>query len=111
MTMQPESFWRKPQPILGVLLVTAGWFVSHRVGSDSVFDDCAHRGGGFVVLVSFLGLVVAAAGGVYGYLAGKASVGPGRRFFGVLTGLFAVLVGFAIVLQILAGLILPACAG
>src|SRR5215210_6135240 len=34
MTMIPQSFWRKPQPVIGILLVVAGWAVSHQVGSD-----------------------------------------------------------------------------
>ena len=111
MTMIPQSFWRKPQPVIGILLVVAGWAVSHQAGSDGVFDACTHRGGGYVVVVSFLGLVVTAVGGAYGLIAGRGSAGPGRRFFGHVTALLAVLAGFAIVLQIIAGLILPSCLG
>ena len=111
MTGHPESFWRKPQPVVGVLLVVAGWAVSHQLGSDAVFDGCRTRGGGYVVLVSLLGLAVTAVGGAYGLIAAKASPGPGRRFFGILTALLAILAGFAILLQVMAGLILPSCLG
>jgi hypothetical protein len=111
MTQVPRSFWRKPQPVIGILLVVAGWAVSHQAGSDGVFDACIHRGGGYVVVVSLLGLLVTAAGGAYGLIAGRASVELGRRFFGYVTALLGVLTAFSIVLQIMAGLILPRCLG
>jgi hypothetical protein len=98
------------QPFLGFLLVAGGWALSHQIGSDSVFDECASRGGGFVVLVSFAGLVMTAAGGLVCFAAWRVPEKSGRSFLGLIGGLLALLAGFAIILQIAAGLILPACA-
>jgi hypothetical protein len=100
----------RPQPLIGVLLVIAGWSLSHQLGSNSVFDDCASRGGGWVLLVSFLGLIVTAAGGVYSLQSWTLFKGSGRGFLGLVGALLALVAGFAVVLQIAAGLILPPCA-
>jgi hypothetical protein len=99
---------RRPQPILGILLVVAGWFAAHQAGSDGIYDQCA-RGGSYVIVVSLIGLLVTAAGGLYCYLATRGG-GSGRRFFGLTGALLGVLAGFATVLQIVAGFIIPACA-
>jgi len=98
----------RPQPFIGILLAASGWALSHQVGSDSVFDNCA-RGGAFVVVVSLIGLIITALGGLYSSLAWR---GPdkGRSFVGIVGALLALIAGFTIVLQIAAGLILPECA-
>jgi hypothetical protein len=98
------------QPFLGILLVAGGWALSHQIGSDSVFDGCTSRGGGFVVLVSFVGLVISTSGGLISFAVWRVPERTGRSFLGLVGGLLALLAGFAIVLQIAAGLILPACA-
>lgn len=98
------------QPFLGILLVAGGWVLSHQIGSDSVFDECTSRGGGFVVVVSFVGLMISTLGGLISFAAWRAPASSGRSFLGIVGGLLALLVGFAIILQIAAGLILPACA-
>jgi hypothetical protein len=100
----------RPQPFIGLLVVGAGWALSHQVGSNSVFDDCATRSGGFVVLVSLLGLAMTIAGGVYALSAWRVPERTGRSFLGLVSAMLAVLAGFAIVLQLVAGLILPTCA-
>jgi hypothetical protein len=100
----------RPQPFLGIVVVSAGWALSHQLGSNSVFDDCASSGGVVVVLASLLGLVAVAIGGLYCLPASQQAAGSGRRFLGILGALLALIAGFAIVLQIAAGLILPPCA-
>lgn len=101
---------RRPQPFLGLLAIAAGWALSHQVGSDSVFDDCTARGGGFVVLVSLLGLALCVAGAVYSLFAWRRPEQSGRSFVGLVSALLGLIAGFAIILQIAAGLILPPCA-
>jgi hypothetical protein len=108
--MARASILAGPQPIFGIVAVGAGWAISQQWGSDSVFDDCVHNGGGLVVLVSVLGLALAAAGGLYCLHAWRAPERTGRSFLGLVGGLLALLAGFAIMLQLAAGLILPACA-
>ena len=102
---------KRPQPFLALLLVAGGWALSHQLGSDSVFDDCLSHGGAFVVFASVLGLVITGAGGVYAAVAWKAPEASGRSFLAVVTLLLAPIAGFAMVMQLAAGLILPRCAG
>jgi hypothetical protein len=101
---------RRPQPFLGILLVSAGWALSHQIGSNSVLDDCTRRGGGFVVLVSLLGLAMAAGGGLDCLRSWRVAGGGGRGFLALVGMLLSLMAGFAIVLQCLAGLMLPSCA-
>jgi len=100
----------RPQPFIGIVLVAAGWALSHQWGSNSVFDDCASSGGVIVVLASLFGLAAVAVGGLYCLPPSRGARGSGRRFLGILGALLAMMAAFAIVLQIAAGLILPPCA-
>ena len=100
----------RPQPFIGLFLAAIGWVISHQWGSNAVFDDCLARGGGTVVLASVVGLLITAAGGFYSLWAWRGGAGDGRSFVALLGMLLALAAGFAIVLQIAAGLILPACA-
>ena len=99
---------RRPQPALGILLAALGWALSHQVGSNSVFDACA-GGSPLIIVVSLVGLAITAAGGLYCWLAWRGDE-RGRSILGAVGALLAVLAGFAIVLQIVSGLILPECA-
>jgi hypothetical protein len=101
---------RRPQPLVGIFLAIGGWALSHQIGSESVLDDCTTRGGGFVILVSILGLIMAAAGGIYCLHSWRASERSGRSFLAVTGMLLAVMTSFAILLQLAAGMILPSCA-
>ncbi|HYD23427.1 MAG TPA: hypothetical protein VEB68_01415 [Croceibacterium sp.] len=98
------------QPLIGVVLGGGGWALSHQWGSNSVFDDCASTGGVVVVLTSLLGLAIAAFGALCCYDAFR-SEHSGRRFLGIIGLLLTLIAGFAIVLQIAAGIILAPCAG
>ena len=104
----PLDLIRRPQPIVGIILVVVGWFAAHQAGSDGIYDQCA-RGGGYVIVVSLVGLLVTAAGALYCFLASRGG-GSGRRFLGLFGALLGVLAGFATVLQIVAGFLVPACA-
>ncbi|HXD01717.1 MAG TPA: hypothetical protein VN627_00265 [Novosphingobium sp.] len=101
---------KRPQPFMALLLVAGGWALSHQLGSDSVFDDCLSRGGPFVVLASVVGLVITAAGAIYAAASWRAPEESGRSFLAVITMLLAPIAGFAMVMQLAAGLILPRCA-
>ena len=98
----------RPQPVIGILLAASGWALSHQAGSDSVFDDCV-GGGLLTVVVSLVGLLITAAGGFYCLMAWRGEQESGRSLLSVLGMLLAVIAGFAIVLQIVAGLIIPEC--
>jgi hypothetical protein len=100
----------RAQPLLGIILIAAGWSLSHQFGSNAVFDGCQDRGGGFVVLVSVLGLALAALGAFLCLGGARGSKSSGQHFLGLVGALLALLAGFAILLQLAAGLILPSCA-
>lgn len=100
----------RPQPFVGIVLAAAGWGFSHQVGSNSVFDDCTSRGGGFVALICVLGLTMTLAGGWYCLHSWRVPERTGRSFLGLVGALLSLLASFAVVLQLVAGLILPACA-
>ncbi len=95
-------------PWAGLIGGSLGWGASHQVGSDVIFDDCS-RGGLFVLVVCVLALVVTAIGGAIS-LGARAGGGEARRFVAIVGVLLAALASFAILLQIAAGLVLPACA-
>ena len=99
-------------PWLGLLTAAVGWGASHQVGSDSLFDDCVHRGPVFVVLVGIVGLSIVIVGGLFAWSEWRdTATTRGRRFLGLLGALLSLLVGFGIVLQSIASLIIPSCAG
>lgn len=101
---------RRPQPFIGLLLVAGGWALSHQTGSDGLFDDCARRGGAWVVIWSVIGLIITGAGGIYALSAWRVPEDRGRSFLGLVSALLALVAGFAMILQLAAGLILPPCA-
>ena len=107
--MSRSDLVARSQPLVGIVLVAAGWALSHQWGSNSVFDDCVSSGGVVVVIASLFGLLIVGIGGLYS-LQARGSKGSGRRFLGTMGALLALLAAFAIVLQIAAGLILPPCA-
>ena len=98
-------------PWLGAIAGALGWALSHQLASNGIFDDCT-AGGGFVLLVCAPALLLTVAGGIasFGAWSGGAGYGEARRFAGLLSALIAALAAFAIILQSLAALILPACA-
>ena len=57
--------WRRTLlPWSGTIAGVLGWSLSHQIGSNSVFDDCTARGGGFVLAVGIVALLFTIAGGV-----------------------------------------------
>lgn len=101
----------RPQPFIGLLLVAGGWVLSHQAGSDSVFDHCSRYAGGWVVIVSLIGLAITLVGGLYSLRSWRSPEVSGRSFLGLTAALMSLIAGFAIILQIAAGLILPTCVG
>jgi hypothetical protein len=98
----------RPQPLLGILAAGAGWALSHQAGSYNAFDSC-ETGSLVTVLVSVVGLLITAGGGFYCLLAYRKAEASGRSVMAAFGGLLALVCAFAILLQIVAGLILPQC--
>jgi hypothetical protein len=106
----PRSGLEHAAPWLGIAAAALGWGLAHQVTSNSVFDDCAHRGPGFVLLVGFLCLALDVAGGFFSFDVWRRDPSEGRRFIGLIGALLAGLAAFAILLQAASALILPQCA-
>jgi hypothetical protein len=96
-------------PWLGILGAAAGWFVSHQLGSNAAFDDCRTGDAGFVLLVGLLGLALAGGGGYFSWDVWRGDESDARRFIGLVGLLLALAAVFAILLQSVAGLVLPDC--
>lgn len=99
-------------PWLGLAGGAIGWTLAHQIGSNTIFDDCRTGDAPFVLLVGFAGLAIAAAGGIVSFgLWRRGDASEGRRFVALISALLAALATFAIILQSVAALILPDCAG
>ena len=98
-------------PWAGIVLAGLAWFAAHQIGSDTVFDDCQAGNPLFNALVNLVGLALALLGGLFGWRIWRrdGDETEGRRFLGLLGMLFAMLLCFALVLQLVAGFIVPRC--
>ena len=96
-------------PWLGMLGAALGWFLSQQFGSNAAFDDCRSGNAGFALLVGLLGLLTAVAGGYFSWDVWRRDEDTPRRFIGLVGLLLATVAGFVIILQSVAGLILPDC--
>jgi hypothetical protein len=98
-------------PWAGLVLAGAAWFAAHQTGSISTFDDCEAGTPLFNAIVNLLGLTLALLGGVYSYRIWRRGDDEteGRRFLGLTGMLFAMLLCFALILQLVSGFIVPRC--
>ena len=97
-------------PWAGLVVATlAGAFV-HQFGSDGSFDNCALFVPEPVLIVAFLGLLAAIAGGLASarVLRGEAEA-PGRKVIATISVGASALFVLAIVLPMIAALIIPPC--
>ena len=110
--MSARHSLERSAPWLGLLTAAVGWGASHQVGSDSLFDDCVHRGPLFVAVVGVIGLSIVIIGGIFAWMEWRDTAATrGRRFLGLIGALLSLLAGFAVILQTIASLIIPPCAG
>lgn len=88
------------------------WFAGHQVGSNLTFARCDLSGALSVALVGLVALLLIATGFLLSRRAWRSGdTGEGHRFAAMVGMLAALLFGFAIILQTLAGFIIPACFG
>lgn len=104
--------WRSAfLPWSGAIAGALGWSLSHQIASNSVFDDCTRSGGGLALAVGAAALLLTMIGGIVSLAIWRGeAAADAPRFIGLLSAMLALLAGFAIVLQSIAGMILPACA-
>ena len=97
-------------PWAGLFLAGAAWFAAHQVGSTSVFDDCEAGSPLFIVIVNLTGILLALLGAYWSWhIWRRGEETEGRKFLGLLGLLFAALLLFALVLQLVSGFIVPRC--
>jgi hypothetical protein len=95
-------------PWAGLIGAGLAWALSHQIGSDGVFFDCG--GTGLTLVVGVVALVLAAVSGLGSFrLWRRGGETEARRFVALIGWLSALLLGLAIVLSTVAGLILPEC--
>jgi hypothetical protein len=88
------------------------WFAGHQVGSNLTFARCDLSGGLSVAIVGLVALVLIAIGFLLSRRVWRSGdPGEGHRFTALVGMLAAGLFGFAIILQTIAGFIIPACFG
>ena len=86
------------------------WVLAHQIGSDGTFYDC-RNGAEVTLIVGVIALIVTAAAGLTSFrLWRRGGETEARRFVALIGWLFAILLGLAILLPTIAGLILPECA-
>ena len=99
-------------PWAGLIAGGLGWALSHQTGSDSVTSNCIGTHWWLLLAIGIAGLAMSAAGGALSLAVMRGSnevdTGP-RRFIAAVCALAALLLGLAIVIQTLAGLIIPRC--
>jgi hypothetical protein len=97
-------------PWAGLVLAGLAWFFAHQTGSISVFDDCTAGTPLFILIVNLLGIALALLGAYWSWqIWRRGEETEGRRFLGLLGLLFAGLLLFALVLQLVSGFIVPQC--
>jgi hypothetical protein len=99
----------------GLVAAPLAWALHHQIGSDANFTDCDRGDGGVAIAVGLAALVLSLLGGALSLSAwrraGQAE-GPGLgsdRFIAALSLLACALFSLTITVQIMAGVILPAC--
>lgn len=98
-------------PWSGVVGGAAGWFVSQQAGSNMVFTHCENGQAWGVALIGLIGIALAASGGLLSYRCwrGEREGVTVHRFVGLLGSLVAALLAFPILMQMIAGLLVPGC--
>lgn len=97
-------------PWAGMLGSALAWALAHQIGSDGTFYEC-DNGSAVTLIVGVLALLVTAASGIASFrLWRRGGETEARRFVALVGWLFALLLGLAILLPTLAGLIIPECA-
>ncbi len=98
-------------PWAGLTLAGIAWLAAHQTGSNAVFDDCEAGTTAFILTVNLAGLALALLGGLFSWKLWRRGEDEteARRFLGLTGLLFAALLIFALVLQLVSGFIVPRC--
>jgi hypothetical protein len=97
-------------PWSGLALGTTGYFITHQLGSDSVFQDCRAGSPAMVIVAMLVGLAIVGLGafGSWRVYSGEGDT-PARHLVAVVSLLACALFALAIVLPFIASLVIPQC--
>ena len=96
-------------PWADMIGAAAAWILAHQIGADGTFYEC-DNGTMISLVVGILTLILTAVSGLASFrLWRRGGETEPRRFIALVGWLFAVLLGLAILLPTLAGLIIPEC--
>jgi hypothetical protein len=88
------------------------WFGGHQIGSNLTFARCDLSGGLSVAMVGLIALLLVALGFLLSLRVWRSGGAEEGRSFVAIVGMMAAgLFAFAILLQTVAGFIIPACFG
>lgn len=111
MTGLERSPWA---PWAGLFSGAAGWFLHQQGGAGANYWDCRFGGPLWTVMLALVSAAIILAGAYVSWGARRAPEAgedrpEARRFGGTVSALAALVFLFAVVLQTLAGLLVPAC--
>jgi hypothetical protein len=97
-------------PWAGLALGTAGYFLTHQLGSDWTFQNCTTGSPLIVIIATLVGLAVIALGalGSWRVYAGEAET-PARRLVATVGLLACALYTIGVILPSIAALVIPRC--
>ena len=114
---QTTSGWaaRPWAPWAGLAAAAAAVALNHQILADTVYFDCSRGNPLTVSATSVIALLLTIGGGLLSWRARGRGEDQGpeprsRRFLALLSVMAAALAVFAIVLQLMAGMIVPTCA-
>lgn len=114
--MRPRLLQRDLLPWAGLVGGLLGWALPDQIASNLIQENCRLGGPLLVGGTGLLGALLALAGGWLSYRVWRTTasepdaIGPGtRKFIAAVSALAALVFLGAIVLQTLAGFIIPAC--
>jgi hypothetical protein len=97
-------------PWSALALGTAGFFLAHQIGSDSVFQDCAFSSPLMVVVGTIVGLGLLALGALGSWRVYANDSETAARKLVAIVGLLACgLYALAVILPLIASLVIPQC--
>ena len=108
--MKTERMRDRFMPWGGLALGTIGFFITHQLGSDAVFQDCKASSPWLVIVAVILGLALVAAGALMSYRVFHAKAeGPSRKLAAAVSLAVCALYVMGIILPLIAALIIPQC--
>lgn len=98
-------------PWAGVIGGAAGWYLSQQTGSTMVFAGCGAGHWWSVGLLGLLGLTLSVGGALLSYSCwrGDREEANGWRFVSLLGIMVGALLSFPILMQTIAGFLVPSC--